>query len=177
MKTEKKKLSITKIKKNPKNPRFIKDSKFEALKKSLKEFPEMLEMRPIVVNQDLVILGGNMRYEASKAIGLKNIHVLIVEGLSEEQENEFVIKDNASFGDWDWDILANEYGQEPLTDWGLDIWEPEYDPALDPETSKNQVTDEDIEDAEGNKEHKPQATGSVTTICPKCGEEFEVQIN
>lgn len=109
------------IKANPNNPRIIKDDKFKKLVESVKSFPEMLELRPIVVNKDMIILGGNMRYKACKEAWIKEIPVIIADNLTEEQEREFLIKDNVSGGEWDWDILANEWDKEELEDWGLDV--------------------------------------------------------
>lgn len=113
-------VKITEVKVNPNNPRLIKDDKFKKLVKSIKEFPEMLDIRPIVVNQEMIILGGNMRYKACVEAGIKEVPVIITD-LSEEQQKEFLIKDNVSGGEWDWDILANEWNAEDLKDWGLDI--------------------------------------------------------
>ena len=112
--------AINDIKLNPNNPRIIKDDKFKKLVESIKSFPEMLDIRPIVVNKDMIILGGNMRYKASKEAGLKEVPV-IVAGFTEEQEREFLIKDNVSGGEWDWDMLANEWDKEELEEWGLDV--------------------------------------------------------
>lgn len=120
----KQKVNIAKVKKNDSNPRYIKDAKFKKLVKSIKEFPEMLEKRPIVVDENMVILGGNMRFEACKAAGLFEVWIDQVEGWSEAQKREFVIKDNVGFGEWDWDILSAEYDHELLIDWGMDI--PEF---------------------------------------------------
>mgnify|MGYP003529390102 CR=1 FL=1 len=111
---------LSEIKPNPNNPRLIKDDKFKKLCQSLKDFPEMLELRPIVVNKDMIILGGNMRYKAAKEIGLKEIPVTIAD-LTEDQQREFLIKDNTSGGEWDWEVLANEWNSEELEDWGLDV--------------------------------------------------------
>jgi ParB-like chromosome segregation protein Spo0J len=112
-------IKINEIKLNPNNPRIIKDDKFTKLVQSIKDFPEMLDIRPIVVNQDMIILGGNMRYKACKEAGLKEIPVIVTD-LTEEQQKEFLIKDNVSGGEWDWDLL-NEWDTEQLEDWGLDI--------------------------------------------------------
>jgi DNA modification methylase len=119
MKTEKIKLS--KIKKNPNNPRLIKDNKFHKLVKSIKEFPQMLEIRPIVVNKDMIVLGGNMRLKACEEAGLKEVPVIQADTLTAEQQREFIVKDNVGFGEWDWDIIANEWDAEQLDDWGLDL--------------------------------------------------------
>jgi hypothetical protein len=117
------KLEINKLKPNKDNPRIIKDDKFKKLVKSIKDFPEMLELRPIVVDEDMTILGGNMRYKACIEAGLKEVYIKIAEGLTEEQKQEFIIKDNVGFGEWEWDILANEWDSTKLTEWGLDVWE------------------------------------------------------
>ena len=116
-----KKVKISEVKINPNNPRIIKDDKFNNLVKSIKEFPEMMDIRPIVVNADMVILGGNMRYRACKEAGLKEIPIIIADNLTEEQQREFLIKDNVSGGEWDFEMLANEWDVEQLGDWGLDV--------------------------------------------------------
>jgi len=115
------KIKISEVKLNPSNPRLIKDDKFKKLVQSIKDFPEMLEIRPIVVNKEMIILGGNMRYKACKEAGLKEIPVIIADNLTEEQQREFLIKDNTSGGEWDFEILANEWNVDQLEDWGLDI--------------------------------------------------------
>jgi len=114
------KIKIKDIKLNPNNPRLIKDAKFKNLVQSIKDFPEMLKIRPIVVNQDMIILGGNMRYKACVEAGIKEIPTIITD-LTEEQQREFLIKDNTSGGEWDWDILANEWNNEQLESWGLEV--------------------------------------------------------
>jgi hypothetical protein len=115
-------LKISKILPNPENPRVIKDHKYIALLKSIQEFPKMLEIRPIVVNSDMVVLGGNMRLRACQEAGLKEIPVIVAKDLTENEQREFTIKDNVSFGEWDWDKLANEWDDTDLNDWGLDVW-------------------------------------------------------
>ena len=115
-----KKAKISEIKVNPNNPRLIKDDKFTKLVKSIKDFPEMLDIRPIVVNKDMIILGGNMRYKACKEAGLKEVPIIITD-LTEEQQREFLIKDNTSGGEWDWNMIANEWDVEQLAEWGLDV--------------------------------------------------------
>jgi len=106
---------------NPNNPRVIKDDKYHKLVKSIKEFPKMLEIRPIVVNSDWVVLGGNMRLKACKEAGLKMIPVIHAEDLTEEQQREFIIKDNVGFGEWDWQSLQADWDLEKLDEWGMDI--------------------------------------------------------
>ena len=112
---------LYKIKSNPNNPRLIKDDKFNKLVKSIKEFPEMLKLRPIVVNDDMIVLGGNMRLKACKEAGLKEVPIIKASELTAEQQREFIIKDNVGFGEWDWDFIANEWDAEQLDDWGLDL--------------------------------------------------------
>jgi site-specific DNA-methyltransferase (adenine-specific) len=118
-------VKISEVKPNPKNPRIIKDGKFQKLVKSIQEFPDMLNKRPLIVFTDVdnkyVVLGGNMRLKACKEIGLKEIPIIIADEWTEEQKNEFLIKDNVGFGEWDWDSLANEWDAEKLDDWGLDL--------------------------------------------------------
>ena len=115
------KVAIREIKPNTNNPRFIKDDKFRKLVKSIKEFPEMLELRPIVVDSDMVVLGGNMRLKACIEAGLTEVPILVADQLTEEQKKEFIVKDNVGFGEWDWDLLANEWDTDLLEEWGLDL--------------------------------------------------------
>lgn len=114
-------VKISKVKNNPNNPRLIKDDKFKKLVNSIKEFPEMLKIRPIVVNADMIVLGGNMRLKACKEAGLKEVFIIKASELTEEQQREFVIKDNSGFGEWDWDMIANEWDGGQLEDWGLNL--------------------------------------------------------
>lgn len=116
-----KKIKISEIKPNPNNPRLIKDDKFKKLVKSIQDFPQMLEIRPIVVNDDMIVLGGNMRLKACKEAGLKELPVIKASELNEDQQREFIIKDNVGFGEWEWEDLANNWDAEQLTEWGLDI--------------------------------------------------------
>ena len=118
-------VKITQIKPNPKNPRTIKDDKFQKLVQSIKDFPQMLEKRPLVCFTDtdgkFVVLGGNMRLKASKEVGLKELPIILADDWTEEQKAEFLIKDNVGFGEWDWDQLTSEWDTEKLDDWGLDV--------------------------------------------------------
>ena len=115
------KVKISEVKTNPKNPRLIKDDKFKKLVKSIQEFPQMLELRPIVVDENNIVLGGNMRLKACKEAGLKEVYIVRAENLTELQKDEFIVKDNVGFGEWDWDMLANEWDTEKLDEWGLDL--------------------------------------------------------
>ena len=132
---------IYKLRKHPENPRVIKDVKFQLLVDSIKNFPEMLEKRPLVVNEDLQVLGGNMRLRAAQEAGLKEIWIDVAEGWSIEKQNEFIIKDNSSFGEWDWDRLANTWESDDLNNWALDLptlFEGDLDLDLD-RTEKDNV--------------------------------------
>jgi ParB-like chromosome segregation protein Spo0J len=124
---ESKVVKISSIKMNKENPRVIRDEKFNKIVKSINEFPEMLKIRPIVVNDDMVVLGGNMRLRACKEAGLKEVPIIVASELTEEQQKEFIIKDNVAYGEWDWDILANTWDENQLTDWGLDVWKQAAD--------------------------------------------------
>jgi len=123
-------IETSKLRTNPNNPRAIREDQLDKLVKSLREFPEMLEARPIVANPDLVVLGGNMRLKAALLAGLEKVPVYVATW-EEAKNKEFVIKDNVAFGEWDWDMLANEWDAELLTEWGMDVWLPEEEPDLD----------------------------------------------
>jgi hypothetical protein len=145
-----KKVKISKIKLNPNNPRFIRDDQFERLCKSLKEFPEMAKLREVVVDENMVILGGNMRFRAMKENGEKEVWIKIADGLSEQQKREFIIKDNSGFGSWDFEMLANDFGELPLEDWGLNIpAQPDFAP--------------------GTEEEQGKLDEKEPTVCPECG--------
>lgn len=137
-------INISELTVNPNNPRVIKDEKFEKLVQSVKEFPDMLKLRPIVVDENNVILGGNMRFKACKAAKLKQVPVMKASELTEAQKREFIIKDNVSGGDWDWAMLQNEWNTEQLDAWGVDFpgFEPEIDYSiLDGEDLSDSLTD------------------------------------
>ena len=123
----KKQIKSYKIQGNPNNPRIIKNDKYRKLVQSIKDFPEMLKLRPIVVDENMMILGGNMRWKASRDAGLKDVWIDIAEGLSDEKKEEFIVKDNLNFGEWDWDNLANEWDNKKLNEWGMDVWMTEDD--------------------------------------------------
>jgi hypothetical protein len=145
---EVKKLKITEIKGNELNPRLITEEKFKKLVQSIKDFPEMLELRPIVVNSKMEVLGGNMRFKACVEAGLTIVPVIIANELTEEQENEFIIKDNVGFGQWDWDLLANNFDPTQLNEWALDVWEPPAE--VDLSILDNVDLDSTIDTMEGN---------------------------
>jgi len=154
--------SVDSIKLNEENPRWIPDDAFEKLKKSIVDFPEMLALRPIVVDERGIILGGNMRYRAAVAIGMQSVPVLEAQGLSEEQKSEFVIKDNVSAGFWDHEILSNLWDELPLDDWGLDV---DYYKTLD------QRKDDDSEDGDSDLDNYTRKIEppiyTPSEICPE----------
>ena len=133
-------VKITDIKSNPNNPRVIKDDKFHKLCESIKAFPKMLELRPIVVNDDMVVLGGNMRLKALRHLGLKEAPIIKASDLTDDQQRQFIIKDNAGFGEWDWDMIANEGDTAELEEWGIDVpvfmEEPSMDELIGEEKNK-----------------------------------------
>lgn len=147
---------LKKLQKNPKNPRTISKGDFQSLKKKISEFPEMLEKRPIVYDESYIVLGGNQRFSALQELAqegfkIKDEYFKQALNWTEEQKRKFVILDNISDGLWDWDIIANEWTDLPLADWGLDpvAWEGEKDKA-------------NTERLDEKKEIK----------CPNCGHEF-----
>jgi ParB-like chromosome segregation protein Spo0J len=139
-------VNIQQIRNNENNPRIIKDYKFKQLVKSIKEFPEMLKLRPIVVNSEMVVLGGNMRLKACKEAGLKEVWILKADELTEQQQREFIVKDNVGFGEWDWDVLANEWDNQQLEDWGLDLlpFEDSVEDILEREEKEEQKQKEQL---------------------------------
>jgi ParB-like chromosome segregation protein Spo0J len=139
-------MNINEIKPNPNNPRIIKDVKFKQLVKSIQDFPQMLELRPIVIDENNMVLGGNMRLKACIEAGLNDVPVIHANNLSEAQKKEFIVKDNVGYGEWEWDALANEWNIEDLDNWGLDI----------PAFANNDI-----------QETKDNAVGGKT--CPNCG--------
>jgi DNA modification methylase len=132
-------VKISEVKNNPNNPRVIKDDKFEKLVNSIKEFPKMLEIRPIVVNDDMIVLGGNMRLKACKAAGLKEVPIIKASELTEDEQKQFIIKDNVSGGEWDWDMLQTEWDAEQLDEWGLDVPDFEGEEVLEAEEDDFEV--------------------------------------
>ena len=137
-------VNIQQIRNNENNPRIIKDYKFKQLVKSIKEFPEMLKLRPIVVNSEMIVLGGNMRLKACKEAGLKEVWILKADELTEQQQREFIVKDNVGFGEWDWDVLANEWDNQQLEDWGLDLLPFEEEDVLEAEEDDFDTTPPEI---------------------------------
>jgi hypothetical protein len=159
------KVKISQIKANSKNPRIIKDDKFKKLVQSIREFPEMLEKRPLVCFTDIdgkyVVLGGNMRLKAAQEVGLKELPIVLADDWTQEQRDEFLIKDNVGFGEWDWDQLANEWDADKLDEWGLDV--PNFD--------SEPIGDDLI----GEEKNNP-ATMKITFISPEQLQEAENDI-
>jgi hypothetical protein len=159
------KVKTSQIKNNPKNPRILRDDKFLKLKKSIQEFPEMLEKRPLVCFTDVdgkyVVLGGNMRLKAIKDLGIEEVEITLADEWTEEQKNQFIIKDNIGYGDWDWDILANEWDSELLSDWGLDV-------------ISSSDEDIDFDNINSTEEREKQFETHLVT-CPSCETKFNIQ--
>ena len=137
-------VKISEVKQNPNNPRTIRDDKFTKLIASIKAFPEMLNIRPIVVNNDMVVLGGNMRLKACREAGLKQVPIIVADELTEAQQREFIIKDNVSGGDWDWALLSNDWDTEHLEEWGLDI--PQFASDVDYSILDDEDVSQQLED-------------------------------
>lgn len=137
MKTEK--VKIEKVRLSANNPRVIKNDKFKKLVKSIKDFPDMLKVRPIVVDETMTVLGGNMRLRACLEAGLKEVYIIKASDFTDEQKKEFVIKDNSSFGEWDWDLLANEWNIDELDAWGLDLPKVYFEEDNEPEFDEDEL--------------------------------------
>lgn len=149
-----KKVKPSEPKPNEHNPRYINKANFKKLVNSLKEFPEMLEVRPLVVDENMIVLGGNMRLKAIIEAGFIEVWVHQIEGWSDEKKNEFIIKDNSSFGSWDWEILANEWNMQKIVDWGVDL-------------PKEMFADEDDPVQDNIQQELPKE------ICPTCGSKMK----
>lgn len=163
-------IDIKKIIANNENPRTIKNEKFDKLCESIKNFPEMMEIRPIVVNDNYEILGGNMRFRACKVVGLKKVPIIKAKNLTEEQQKEFIIKDNVNAGQWDWDMLGNEWDSLKLGDWGMDVWQPEK------EVDYSILDDFEMDDELDSKE-KNVKKGVLIEFNPEDYDEAMVLIN
>ena len=134
------KLKISEIKPNPNNPRNIKREQLDKLKQSIKDFPQMFNIRPIIIDEDNMVLGGNMRLKALEELGYDEVEIIKVYDLTEEQKKEFIIKDNLSYGEWDWDMLELDWDIELLQDWGLEM--PIVDDKItDVKLTHNKLTD------------------------------------
>jgi hypothetical protein len=153
------KVNISSVRLSPTNPRVIKDDKFHKLVRSIQEFPEMLEIRPIVVDEEGFVLGGNMRFKACKEAGLKEVYIIRANDLTEEQKKEFVIKDNASFGDWDWEVLQSEWDLDLVGDWGVDVFE------IPTELDYSLLDDEDDDDGESSNKLQEKTDNIKRALC------------
>jgi hypothetical protein len=174
-------MKLKDIKPNPNNPRVLRDEKFAKLKQSIQEFPKMLSLRPIVIDENNVVLGGNMRLRALQDLGYTDIDdtcVKYAKDLTEEEKQRFIIADNVAFGEWDWDTLANDWEVVDLEDWGLNIpkFDPvdiDFDPNVTPETNYSDVTKEQIRaEAEKLASQMLRNHKEIDVMCPKCGNEF-----
>ena len=160
-------LPISNIYPNKENPRQVNEAKFIKLKKSIQDLPEMLKLRPIVVDENYIILGGNMRYRALVELGHKEAYVIKADKLTEEQKQEFIVKDNLSFGDWDYDILANEWDSVELEDWGLDIWQNEDD--IIAHAEPEEPVDKDNVSKAGTMARDKYNKVPYAVVCALCG--------
>ena len=143
-------LKIESVKGNPSNPRTVNEAKMKQLVRSIQSFPEMLWKRPIIVNKDMIVLGGNMRLKAAREAGLKEIPAIVAEDWTEQEEREFIIKDNVGYGDWDWDLIKQDWDSEMLEGWGIEV------PQID--TSELDLTGLFDEDSEEESEIESKST-------------------
>ena len=150
-------IPIGRLRANPNNPRVLRDEKFAKLKKSLADFPDMLNKRPIVAVTDtdgkFMVLGGNMRLRALQDLKVKEVPVILADEWTEEQRREFIIKDNVGYGEWNWDQLANEWDADELSDWGMDLPKMDFEPVP--------------------MDEQPRLDEKTPVTCPKCGHEFQ----
>jgi len=170
------KVKISTVKNNPDNPRVINDAKFKKLVNSIREFPAMLEIRPIVVDKDMTVLGGNQRLKACTEAGLKDVFIIKAGGLTKEQQDEFILKDNTSFGEWDWEKLS-VWDEKVLQDWGVieDFSGEEYTAIIDPNTDYKEYSEEDMAKAREGMSDFTNVTSTITVTCPHCAEDFEIK--
>lgn len=167
-------VELSKLKLNEDNPRVIKDDKFELLKNSIISFPEMLKIRPIIVDENYNVLGGFMRTKACMSLGLDVVPVFVVKNLTEEQKREILIKDNVSFGEWEWETLYRNNTREDLKNFGLDVWISDSDEEVGSNagvssSNPDQMPERDFDIEEENTE-------VYTVICPNCATEFQVKM-
>ena len=170
-------VDIKSVKVSPINPRTIKEGNYQKLLKSIREFPDMAKARPLVINQAGEIIGGNMRYRAMLECGWTEVPIIRVDW-SEAQQQEFIVKDNVQFGDWDWDILANSWEATDLHDWGVistDYSVPAFQPNVEPTANNSDITASDIDSAaQALADIAKPRTGLIDCCCPNCGTEFQL---
>lgn len=157
-------MKLSEIKPNPNNPRLIKDDKFKKLVKSIQDFPKMMELRPMIINTDNIVLGGNMRLKALKELGYKEVPdtwVKRAETLTDEEQRRFIIADNVGFGEHDWEMLKAEWDVQELEEWGLDVSDWGIEPASD--------------ELIGEEKNKP-ATLKITFESPEQLQKAEIDI-
>jgi hypothetical protein len=165
---------IEQVKLNEANPRLIKDNRFEQLVQSLIDFPDMLHVRPLVVDENNVVLGGNMRLHAALRLGYHEIPILQVLGWTEHQKREFLIKDNASFGEWNFEILANEWSMEPLGAWGIDLPKDWLEEPT--ESGRGGAGADDSPDGEEEEEYEQRPTMTITFASPEDLQQAEIDV-
>ena len=150
-------IPIGRLRANPNNPRVLRDEKFAKLKKSIQDFPDMLNKRPLVGVTDtdgkIMVLGGNMRLRALQDLKVTEAPVILADEWTEEQRREFIIKDNVGYGEWNWDQLANEWDADELSDWGMDLPKMDFEPVP--------------------MDEQPRLDEKTPVTCPKCGHEFQ----
>jgi ParB-like chromosome segregation protein Spo0J len=167
-------IKITEVFANEDNPRYISEAKFLKMVKSLQDFPEMASVRPLIINQNNLVLGGNMRLKAMQEAGWKQVPCIKVDW-SEEKQREFILKDNVSYGEWDWEILNSDWDKELLTEFGLDFPKTDFNPNLTPSFNTESVTAEDIDKAEQGMNIGDGIAKTIEVICPGCGNEFHIK--
>lgn len=159
---------------NENNPRYIDEVAFKKLVNSVIEFPDMANARPLIVNKSGIILGGNMRHKAMIEAGWKTVPVIEVDW-SEEKQKEFVIKDNANFGKWDFDLLSDFGMNDLLKDWGVDFPNEKFEPNLSPSFNTEPVTADDISKSQNEMGIKEKIASTIEVICPECAHEFHIK--
>ncbi len=171
-------MKLSDIKPNPGNPRVIKDTRFASLLRSIQEFPKMLSLRPMVIDSEGYVLGGNMRLRALQELGYKDIPddwVRRADDLTEEERQRFIIADNVGFGDWDWESLANDWDAGDLEAWGLEV-QRFYEPVIDPSFNTSMIKEEDVYNAIEKMGNMPDnRKEGVLVCCPNCGADFNIQ--
>lgn len=165
------------LKPNPDNPRKISKNGLAKLKKSIKEFEEMLELRPIIINKDNLILAGNQRYQACVELGIKDVPVSRVR-MSKKKQAELMIRDNVSFGQWDWEDLMNNWEVDELEGWGMEVWDSGrgkegFDPETNPSFDSDEVTPEDVDKADITPKKSERVF--LDCDCPTCGHKFQIE--